>query len=64
MVTASYSYDHTSIQTRCTGTLSPPDPVTGQVHLIAAAGSLCVEDTNDPGAIQPGANPFPGRPRR
>jgi iron complex outermembrane recepter protein len=61
VVTASYSYDHTSIQTRCTGTLSPPDPVTGQVHLIAAAGSLCVEDTNDPGAIQPGANPFPGQ---
>jgi iron complex outermembrane receptor protein len=28
---------------------------------VAAANSLCVEDTNDPGAIEPGANPFPGQ---
>jgi iron complex outermembrane receptor protein len=61
VITASYSYDHTAIQTGCTGTLSAPDPVTGQVHLIAAQGSLCVLDTNDPGAVQPGANPFPGQ---
>ncbi len=60
IVTASYSYDHTSIQTKCSGTLSAPDPVTGQVHLIAAPGSLCVEDTNDPAADPAGGQSVPG----
>jgi iron complex outermembrane receptor protein len=54
LVTVSYSYDHTSIQTGCSGT------VTGGT-LFAAANALCLEDTNDPAAIQPGANPFPGQ---
>ena len=54
LITLSYSYDHTSIQTGCSGT------VTGGT-LFAAANSLCLEDTNDPGAVEPGANPFPGQ---
>jgi iron complex outermembrane recepter protein len=54
VVTASYSYDHTSIQTGCFGSI-----VAG--NLVAAPGSLCVLDTNDPGAAAPGANPFPGQ---
>ena len=53
-LTASYSYDHTSVQTGCNGT------VTGGV-LTPAPGSLCLVDTADPNAIQPGANPFPGQ---
>jgi len=54
LVTLSYSYDHTSIQTRCTGTITSG-------LLTPAAGSLCVEDTNDPSGVEPGANPFPGQ---
>ncbi len=54
VITASYSYDHTSIQTGCSGTISGG-------ALAAAPGSLCVLDTNDPGALQPGAHPFPGQ---
>ena len=50
----SYSYDHTSITTGCTGT------VTAGV-LKPAPGALCILDTNDPGAVEPGANPFPGQ---
>ena len=53
-VTLSYSYDHTAIQTGCSGT------ITGGA-LNAAPNSLCVEDTNDPGAILSGATPFPGQ---
>jgi iron complex outermembrane receptor protein len=58
-VTISYSYDHTAIQSGCSGTLALN--ASGQEALIAAPNSLCVEDTNDPGAIEPGANPFPGQ---
>ncbi|HXQ15261.1 MAG TPA: TonB-dependent receptor, partial [Caulobacteraceae bacterium] len=54
VVTASYSYDHTSIQTGCSGSI-----VAG--NLVASPGSLCVLDTNDPAAVQPGAHPFPGQ---
>lgn len=54
LVTLSYSYDHTSIQTGCSGTINGGT-------LTPNANSLCVEDTNDPGAIEPGANPFPGQ---
>jgi len=54
LVTTSYSFDYTSIQTGCTGT------VTAGV-LTPAANSLCLIDTNDPGAIEPGAMPFPGQ---
>jgi iron complex outermembrane recepter protein len=50
----SYSYDYTAVQTKCTGT------VTGGV-LTPATGSLCLLDTNDPAAIEAGANPFPGQ---
>ena len=54
-VTLSYSYDHTAVLTGCSGTVS----ATGV--LTPSANSLCIEDTNDPTAIQPGANPFPGQ---
>ena len=53
-VTASYSFDHTEVLSGCSGTVTSGT-------LVAAANSLCVEDTNDPGAIEPGANPFPGQ---
>jgi len=53
-ITATYSYDYTSILTGCSGT------VTGGVF-TQAAGSLCLIDTNDPNAVQPGAQPFPGQ---
>jgi iron complex outermembrane recepter protein len=54
VISGSYSYDHTSIQTGCFGSLAAGS-------LVAAPNSLCVEDTNDPAAVQPGANPFPGQ---
>jgi iron complex outermembrane receptor protein len=53
-VTFSYSYDHTEILTGCSGT------VTAGV-LAPSANSLCLIDTNDPDAVQPGAQPFPGQ---
>ena len=54
VISGSYSYDHTSIQTGCSGTV-----VAGVLQ--AAPGSLCVLDTNDPLAVAPGAHPFPGQ---
>jgi iron complex outermembrane receptor protein len=54
LVTLSYSYDHTQVLTGCNGV------VTGGL-LTPAAGSLCLQDTNDPGAVEPGAKPFPGQ---
>ncbi len=48
MVTFSYSYDYTAIQTGCWGTLK-------NGALTPAAGSFCVQDTNDPAGVQPGA---------
>jgi iron complex outermembrane recepter protein len=45
LVTGSYSYDYTSIKTNCT------------VSAAAAATGLCVQDTNDPDAVYPGAHP-------
>jgi iron complex outermembrane recepter protein len=54
LVTASYSFDYTSILTGCTGSLS------GGV-LTPAPGSLCLQDTNDPAAVAHGARPFPGQ---
>ena len=53
-VTLSYSYDYTAIRTKCSGT------VTAGV-LTPAPGSFCLVDTNDPDAVAPGANPFPGQ---
>ena len=51
LITASsYSYDHTALETGCT--LSGGVPT---------AGSLCVVDTNDPDAVEPGANPAAGQ---
>jgi iron complex outermembrane receptor protein len=49
-----YSYDHTSITTGCSGTVTSG-------KLTPALGSLCILDTNDPAAVEPGANPFPGQ---
>ncbi|HEY2710374.1 MAG TPA: TonB-dependent receptor [Caulobacteraceae bacterium] len=54
-VTASYSYDKTSILTGCSGTVTPAGVFT------QSANALCLIDTNDPDAVQPGANPFPGQ---
>ncbi|HEX3916701.1 MAG TPA: TonB-dependent receptor [Caulobacteraceae bacterium] len=51
LITASYSYDHTALETGCT--LSGGVPT---------AGSLCVVDTNDTFAVEPGANPVAGQP--
>jgi iron complex outermembrane receptor protein len=52
LVTLSYSYDHTAINTGCSlDTSGAP-----------TASSLCVVDTNDPNAVAPGANPAPGQP--
>ncbi|HEY3799718.1 MAG TPA: TonB-dependent receptor, partial [Caulobacteraceae bacterium] len=54
VVSASYSYDYSAITTGCSGTLTAG-------ALTPAANALCIIDTNDPAAIQPGANPFPGQ---
>jgi iron complex outermembrane receptor protein len=54
LVTASYSFDHTEVLTGCTGT------VAGGV-LTPSQGALCLIDTNDPLAVEPGAAPFPGQ---
>ncbi len=59
-VTFSYSYDHTEVLTGCTGHLHE-DPNTHIKSLVADPNTLCIEDTNDPGAIEPGAHPFPGQ---
>jgi iron complex outermembrane receptor protein len=53
---ATYSYDYTAIRTGCTGTFAPITHA-----FIAATGALCVEDTNDPNAVDPQARPFPGQ---
>jgi iron complex outermembrane receptor protein len=52
--TFSYSYDQTKVLSDCTGTVS------GGV-LTPNANALCLEDTNDPEAVAPGAKPFPGQ---
>jgi iron complex outermembrane receptor protein len=54
LVTGSYSFDYTAIDTGCSGKL------TGGV-LTPSSGALCVEDTNDPAAVAPRANPYPGQ---
>jgi iron complex outermembrane receptor protein len=54
VVTLVYSFDYTSMQTKCFGTL------TGGV-LTPAANAVCVVDTSDPDAVAPGANPYPGQ---
>jgi len=55
LVTLSYSYDHTSVLTGCSGTINAAG------GLVAGPNTLCIEDTNDPAAVQPGAAPFPGQ---
>jgi iron complex outermembrane receptor protein len=52
--TLSYSYDYTKVLTGCTG------HVVGGI-LNADPNALCLEDTNDPEAVAPGAKPFPGQ---
>jgi iron complex outermembrane receptor protein len=56
VVTLSYSYDYSAINTGCTGTV---DAKTG--ILTPSSGSLCLGDTNDPAAVEPGAKPVPGQ---
>jgi iron complex outermembrane receptor protein len=52
--TLSYSYDYTAVLTKCFGTVT-------KGALTPAPGSFCLVDTNDPDAVAPGANPFPGQ---
>jgi iron complex outermembrane receptor protein len=54
LFTLSYSLDYTQVLTNCTGTF-----VGG--NFTPASGALCIIDTNDPNAVQPGARPFPGQ---
>ena len=54
VVTLSYSFDYTAIDTKCFGKL------TGGV-LTPSANATCLLDTNDPAAVAPGANPYPGQ---
>jgi iron complex outermembrane recepter protein len=54
VVTFSYSFDYSEIQTKCFGKL------TGGV-LTPAANATCLEDTNDPAAVEKGANAVPGQ---
>jgi iron complex outermembrane receptor protein len=55
VVTLSYSFDYTDIQTKCFGTLSTAGVLTPNPNAV------CLEDTNDPAAVAKGANPFPGQ---
>jgi iron complex outermembrane receptor protein len=55
LVTTSYSFDHTAVRTKCTGTFNAAG------IFIPATNALCLLDTNDPSAVQPGARPFPGQ---
>jgi iron complex outermembrane recepter protein len=59
LVTASYSYDYTSILTGCHGTLAAN--AAGQMALTPSADALCLIDTNDLSAVEPGAKAFPGQ---
>jgi iron complex outermembrane receptor protein len=52
-LTLSYSYDRTEVLTGCSGAI-----VAGA--FVADPGSLCIQDTNDPSAVAPGAKPAPG----
>jgi iron complex outermembrane receptor protein len=54
LITASYSYDYTSVLTDCSGALN-------KGVLAPATNAFCVQDTNDPAAVEPGAKPVPGQ---
>jgi iron complex outermembrane receptor protein len=49
-VTFSYSFDYTAMLTKCSGTVNAAGVLT------PAGGALCLVDTNDPAAVQPGHN--------
>jgi iron complex outermembrane receptor protein len=53
-LTLSYSYDRTEVLTGCSGN------VNALGAFVANPGTLCIQDTNDPAAVAPGANPVPG----
>jgi iron complex outermembrane receptor protein len=55
LLTFTYSYDYTAIETGCSGTIA------GGKLTPATINSLCVVDTNDPNAVALRANPFPGQ---
>jgi iron complex outermembrane receptor protein len=55
LVTGSYSFDYTAINTGCSGSVSASGVLT------PAASAFCVEDTNDPAAVAPGAKPIHGQ---
>jgi iron complex outermembrane receptor protein len=54
LVTVSYSFDYSEINTGCSGTVT-------KGVLTPSSNSLCLEDTNDPAAVEPGAKPVPGQ---
>jgi iron complex outermembrane receptor protein len=53
-LTLSYSYDRTEVLTGCSGS------VNAQGVFVENPGTLCIQDTNDPAAVAPGAKPVPG----
>jgi len=55
VVTFSYSFDYSEITTGCSGKVSAAGVLT------PASGALCLEDTNDPAAVEHGAKPYPGQ---
>jgi iron complex outermembrane recepter protein len=55
LITGSYSFDYTAIETGCSGSVSAAGVLT------PASGALCVQDTNDPAAVAPGAKPVHGQ---
>jgi len=62
VVTFSYSYDYTSIDTKCFGKLSTVGTgATAVTSLTPNANAVCLEDTDDPAAVAKGANPYPGQ---
>jgi len=64
VVTLSYSYDYSEINTGCSGklTTTPATATTPAVtSLTPSTGSLCLGDTNDPAAVAAGAKPYPGQ---
>ncbi len=54
VLSLSYSFDYTAVETGCSGTF-----VGG--FFQPASNKLCIIDTNDPNAVAQGARPFPGQ---
>jgi len=61
LLTFTYSYDYTAIETGCSGSIAGTPGSSSAVFTPAATNNLCEVDTNDPDAVAKGANPFPGQ---